>query len=359
MLFWGNFRQAYRDLRVKSFDEIESFFSAKRIDERRLVTRGKVLSPLSIAKDHRYLISQQACNTYQEQARLEDVPHVKSALDAFEELRLAGGAITPQRLKDAAREKAKSNLQLDLFDLLYEDASGLIESKQDVLALYSGQWEEFKKARETALENTRIYLSMCNDLDVYVATSMRGRDDFRDMADACEGIFRQEILKKYNVRYFDPTLSAAKYHEDKGLIECLMVKTCKILLYFAQHKESLGKVTELAMALSLGKPVIVLCPSDAKGTEIYNFYLEKHPLLRLVDFATGVVNGAMVTQNQEHIALLLERILSNKMEYDLKRKPTTEGYYLLKERLTQSTVRIVTDDQLLTETFWNNYHNVC
>jgi hypothetical protein len=138
-----------------------------------------------------------------------------------------------------------------------------------------------------------------------------------------------------------------------------MVKTCKILLYFAQHKESLGKVTELAMALSLGKPVIVVCPSDARGTETYNFYLEKHPLLRLVDFATGVVNGAIVTQNQEHIALLLERILSNKMEYDLKRKPTAEGYYLLRERLTQSTVRIVTDDQLLTETFWNNYHNVC
>ncbi len=206
--------------------------------------------------------------------------------------------------------------------------------------------------------NTKTYLSMCSDLDVYVATSMRTREDFRDMAKTCDKIFTDERLKKYNVRYFDPTLSAAKYHEDKGIIECLMVKTCKLLLYFAQHKESLGKVSELAMALSLGKPAIILCPSDSRGTEIYNFYLEKHPLVRLVEFKTGVVNGAMVTQKEEDVIMLIERLFSNKMEYALERKPGTEGYWLLKEMLTQTTIRVVTDDQMLTETFWNNYHRV-
>jgi len=80
--------------------------------------------------------------------------------------------ITPQRLKDLARTKAQGRQQLDMFDLLYEDASGHITSRQEVLALYSGQWEAFRKARRSALENTRIYLSICNDLDVYVATSM-------------------------------------------------------------------------------------------------------------------------------------------------------------------------------------------
>jgi hypothetical protein len=46
------------------------------------------------------------------------------------------------------------------------------------------------------------------------------------------------------------------------------------------------------------------------------------------------------------------------MEYDVALKSGTNGYYLLKERLTGSTVRIVTDDRLLTETFWNNWQGI-
>ncbi|GAI75636.1 unnamed protein product, partial [marine sediment metagenome] len=167
--------------------------------------------------------------------------------------------------------------------------------------------------------------------------------DFREMAKTCEVIFNNDKLKKYNLRFFDPTLSAANYHEDKGIIECLMVKTCKALLYFAQHKESLGKVSELAMALSLGKPAIVLCPKDERGTEIFEFYRERHPLLRLIEFNTGIVNGAMITQDVDVVSQVFERIFSNSMEYDLVRKRETTAYYLLKERITQSTVRIITD----------------
>ena len=69
---------------------------------------------------------------------------------------------------------------------------------------------------------------MVSDLDVYVATSMRSREDFRVMADTCDRIFSDSRLQMMNVRYFDPTLSAAGGHEDKGLIECLMVKCAKI-----------------------------------------------------------------------------------------------------------------------------------
>jgi hypothetical protein len=65
---------------------------------------------------------------------------------------------------------------------------------------------------------------MVNDLDVCVATSMRTRRDFRSMADTCERIFSDTRLRELNLRYFDPTLSAARGHEDKGLIECLMGK---------------------------------------------------------------------------------------------------------------------------------------
>ena len=46
------------------------------------------------------------------------------------------------------------------------------------------------------------------------------------------------------------------------------------------------------------------------------------------------------------------------MEYDLERKAGTDAYYLLKERLTGTTVRVITDDKLLTQTFWNNWHGI-
>ena len=178
------------------------------------------------------------------------------------------------------------------------------------------------------------------------------------MAETCEAIFEADELRKYNIRYFDPTLSAAESHEDKGIIECLMVKTAKVLLYFSQHKESLGKISEYAMALSLGKPVIVLCPDDERGRDLYRFYRDAHPLMRLVEFETGIVNGAMVTHRISDVVALLERILSKKMEYDLDLKPGTDAYYLLKERLTGTTVRVITDDKLLAETFWNNWHGI-
>jgi len=280
------------------------------------------------------------------------------ARQAFRALKAAGHQVTPSRLKEETREMAEGQGQLALFELMYEEAPDAIDDEASVLALYDGQWKAFSKARADALENTRIYLSACNDLDVYVATSMRTRGDFREMATTCDRIFSASELAPYNIRYFDPTLSAAQHHEDKGLIECLMVKTAKLLLYFAQHRESLGKVSEYAMALSQGKPVIVLCPEDARGRELYKFYRDAHPLMRLVHFDTGIVNGAMITHNVDVAIELLARFLSARMEYDLDRKPGTERYYLLKERLTGSTVRIVTDDRLLTETFWNNWQGI-
>ena len=178
------------------------------------------------------------------------------------------------------------------------------------------------------------------------------------MARTCQQILHFPPLTNYNVRYFDPTLSAAEHHEDKGILECLMVKTAKVVLYFAQHKEDLGKVSEYAMGLTLGKPVIILFPDDPRGHELYEFYRHSHPLTRLVEFKAGIVNGAMVTYKVEDVVNLLKRFFTNSMEYDLARKDGTDAYYLLRERLTGTTVRIMTDNKLLTEAFWNNWHEV-
>ena len=211
---------------------------------------------------------------------------------------------------------------------------------------------KFKAARERALNNTKLYLSMISDLDIYVATSMRKREDFRAMADFCNEIFQDEGLKDLKLRYFGPTRSAAIGHEDKGLIECLMVKCAKVLVYNAGTSDSFGKDVEAAMALSLGKPVVFFCDVATRR----NFYRDVHPLSRLINFDNGVPVGAIVTENRKHVTELLSRIFRNEMDLKLKKK--SNDYFLLTERLTNSTIRLQTDDLLLRATFWNYYNQV-
>ena len=171
------------------------------------------------------------------------------------------------------------------------------------------------------------------------------------MGDFCETVFSDSRLADLHLRYFDPTLSAARGHENKGLIECLMVKCAKVLVYCAGEKESYGKDAEAAMALSLGKPVIFYCDQRGKS----RFYRDVHPLSRLIEFSTGVVVGSMVTDSIDEVSELLQRLFENRMQYQLgQHRP---GYLRLKEKLTGSVVRLQTDDELLAETFWHHYHN--
>ena len=80
-----------------------------------------------------------------------------------------------------------------------------------------------------------------------------------------------------------------------------------------------------------------------------------HPLSRLIEFRTGVAVGAMATDSLDEVSELLHRIFENKMEYVLEQpKP---NYLRIKEKLTGSVVRLQTNDPMLTETFWNHYHN--
>jgi hypothetical protein len=232
-------------------------------------------------------------------------------------------------------------------DLLDEQ----VVSKSDLTTKLNNSIARFNIAHEAALSNTEKFLSMVGDLDVYVATSMRNRADFRSMADFCEEIFQDNRLDELNVRYFDPTMSAATHHEDKGLVECLMVKCTKALVLHAGTRDSFGKDAEASMALSLGKPVIIYCHE----AERERFFKDVHPLSRLIEFNTGVAIGAMVTSSEQIVIELLHRIFTNTMKYRLEQR--MEGYLNLVEDLTGSVVRLQTNDSLLRETFWNHYHN--
>ena len=134
-----------------------------------------------------------------------------------------------------------------------------------------------------------------------------------------------------------------------------MIKCAKAVLYFAGDRDSFGKDAEVAMAMSLGKPVIILCPDTPAGRQRERMFRDIHPLSRLIEFRTGVPIGAMVTTKREQAAELLARLFSNRMEYDLEQ---AKSYFRVKERMTGSVVRLQTSDRLIRETFFNYYHGI-
>ena len=286
-----------------------------------------------------------ACKSYGDTS---DAGDLRTVLLESYKVHVAAGNRSPT-IRQLLEIRVPAKFKARQHEFIFSADEVTVSSEADLSSKYKRVASKFSQARATALDNTRHYLSMLSDLDVYVATSMRTRQDFRSMADTCERIFADRRLTSMNLRYFDPTLSAAGGHEDKGLIECLMVKCAKVFVYCAGEKESYGKDAEAAMALTLGKPVIFYCDEERR----HRFYRDVHPLSRLIEFETGIAVGAMVTDSLEYVSGLISRIFENRMVYCLEQsKP---GFLRLKEKLTGSVVRIQTNDQLLTEAFWNHY----
>jgi hypothetical protein len=251
LLYFGNVRTVYRKLRALTRNELVRFFARKKFDTQRIKERGPALPLRPISKDDRYLISEMACKSFGD--RHESPGEMQEAMSqAYQEhTTKGGGSVTWRPLITGQLPEKYSDRQQEFIFSADDILDETIVSQDDFDKKLDQVAKKFFAAREAALTNTSYYLSMVSDLDVYVATSMRNRQDFRDMASFYEEVFADEKLKDLQLRYFDPTLSAAAGHEDKGLIECLMVKCAKVLVYCAGERESYGKEAEAAMPLSL------------------------------------------------------------------------------------------------------------
>lgn len=353
LLYFGNITNGFNCLASKNEEELIAFFKKRSFKTEMIIKRGKTLDFEYINKEDRYLISEMACKTYE--STFDSSENLKNFLIQNYNIAKSSGRskLTVRELFEGnfEKEKYENSFQQLLFsadDILEDSISG----SDDIDSKYQDIADRFISARKKALQNTRYYLSLVNDLDVYVATSMRTKKDFLDMANICEKIFKGKEIRGLNLRYFDPTISAAEGHEDKGMIECLMVHCSKVLIYISGFKESYGKDAEAAMALSSGKPVIFFCPDTAKA----EFYKKFHPLTKLIDFSTGVANGAIVTFKVEEVIETLRRIFENGMEYYIIQEQ--KGYFKLVEKYTGSIVRIQTNNDLITKSFWNYFDKV-
>lgn len=354
LLYFGNITNGYKELSKKSEKELISFFKDKRFPTETTKLRGKAIDFEYIKKEDRYLISEMACKTYE--ASEKDNENLKKQLIENHRLAISKGYTKP-RVKDLLDDKfIKEQLKKDADNIsvatlfsAQEISEQIIETEKDIELHYEKIAKRFNGSREKAILNTKYYLSLVSDLDVYVATSMRTKKDFIEMANTCEKIFKDKRIIDYHLRYFDPTISAANGHEDKGLIECLMVKASKVLIYTSGVKESYGKDAEAAMALSSGKPVIFYSTDTNKA----DFYKHIHPLTKLIDFNSGVANGAIVTFEINQVIEILRRLFENDMEYEIDQPKN--GYFRLKDKLTNSVVRLQTNDELLAKSFWNYF----
>ena len=205
LLYFGSIRTAYQRLRQLSKRDLRSFFASSRFSG--FDDRGEALMLSQIAKDNRYLISEMACKSFDTAGKTSDANQLQQVLlDLYHKHRAGGGGpVTALQLLTGEYAKAKyghldRQLRLsadDFLEELFEDEDSLREKIRRVAL-------DFARARNVALYNTSMYLSMVGDLDVYIATSMRYRYDFRDMANFCETVFSDDKLQGLKPAIFRP-----------------------------------------------------------------------------------------------------------------------------------------------------------
>lgn len=214
-----------------------------------------------------------------------------------------------------------------------------------------------ERIKEIGKKNVQEYLSI-DDLDVYIATSMREMNEFKSFKQLINEIFEHPDINKLNIRYFDPTIGYCDNRISKGLLEALMLKRAKITLYVAGLKDTFGKDSECASTLVQGKPVVVYIEEtqDGRKEELdkrAEIFKEKHPLGLQVCQDTGVANGVIVVRNPEDCRNIIRQLLLHQLDvyYD---KETNAGF-ILKEESTQSVLRVAVNDPLLARSFQNYY----
>lgn len=141
---------------------------------------------------------------------------------------------------------------------------------------------------ESAEKNTDVYLTW-EYMDVYIATSMRNSWEFEEVSEFINKLKNFANIKKQKIRFFDPTQSYNNSRIEKGLIEGLMLKRAKCLVYMVQESDTMGKDSELAATLAQGKPVIAYIPKfkiDPYAKKIKKFpldYFKKRLLMLQAD----------------------------------------------------------------------------
>lgn len=270
--------------------------------------------------------------------------------------------------------KLSSIKNLDLFSshALEDTKSTLISFKTEIASTI----KKVEDLKEIGKRNQEHYLRNIESIDVYVATSMRNDAEYLDMYEFVNATFDDDQVKSLNLRYFDPTLCYCDSRIDKGVIECLLVRSSKVTIYCAQEGDTFGKDSELAATMAQGKPVIVYVPipkeSDPDLAQITDeeerqvklvekreqldrrarTFKDFHPLGLQVGLYDGVARGVIVVRTPEECSRILYKILTNSLEVAISFE---QHGLVLREVETNSVVRVMTGWGVLSNCFWNQF----
>lgn len=230
--------------------------------------------------------------------------------------------------------------------------------------------DEVKRCRRAGIKNQEQYINSASEMDVYVATSMRDERDYVEMRAFIDQVFNRHDVARLNLRYFDPTQAYCPNKHDKGLVECLMIRCAKVTIYCAQRQDTMGKDSELAITLGLGKPVIVYVPigENEQEREEYNkrarVFSSVHPLSLQVDQRTGNTNGIIVVRDSNQCADVLYALAKNQLRVTVNRETETDPlsgeksiFWVLREDITgnRSVIRVATGWKHLRTAFWSAF----
>jgi hypothetical protein len=400
MLYYGNFRFAFKELSKKTKDDID-----------------RVFTPLCKAQPIR------------RPKKVLDIQKIEKMKTWY--LGYISGA--------------KVNKEADALDCLGQENEIYERAQREFKPDLQKMMVDIEATHEIGYCNTDVYLTW-DYIDVYVATSMRNKWEFEDIYEFIDSLENDKIVKDSRLRFFDPTQSWCSNPKDKGLIEGLMLRRALITIYMAQESDTMGKDSELAATLAQSKPVIAYVPKydpakystkireypleyfkrrimAFKADELFederfekivtgkfpNFekglddYLDEyanyrakqpftlwqqedlefvktskhfeeivqivsmaecfhfnkraetlrknHPLAMQVDIHSGIANGVLVVRDIKQCTALIDAMLNNALKFEIMHEK--EGYYSLIEEISQSNFRIITDYEKLKNSFWN------
>lgn len=152
--------------------------------------------------------------------------------------------VTPKTRKrmDSLLRKFQSQLAHGLFSPLFTSDPDELEREAARLAPKTEpELLQMQETQETAMRNLAGYPS-ADYMDVYVATSMRSDADFVSVNSFVRTLFADDRLRRYKLRYFNPTQSWIDDRVAKGLVEALMLRRADATIYMAQKSDTFGKV---------------------------------------------------------------------------------------------------------------------
>jgi hypothetical protein len=246
------------------------------------------------------------------------------------------------------------------------DKSAVVSALSKLEAELDGRRKRQVQAQEIGERNTQRYLALPY-LDVYVATSMRSDEDYVNQHRFMEELFANPHVKDLKLRYFDPTVSYVDDRIKKGIVECLMLRRARVTVYNAGPEDTMGKDCELAATLAQGKPVIVYIASEPRFVKVpgreqdidmdkrAKLFRADHPLGLQISGRTGVAHGIIVVRTMEECAKMLRKVLLHDLAFSVQHEG---GNFRLVESETGSILRVVTDDALLSHSFWTYFRHI-